>query len=125
MTIENMVSYLKKLANIRNHVSRIGQFETPFAIHFRPPEVHESELAKMKKTSWTKKAQAMIKNKTRHKYEKRNVICIMCDGEFYEIKDPKTIEFKLYDQIWTLGRNEKEKQGRLVKDELDTKQDQQ
>lgn len=67
----------------------------------------------------------MIKDKARHKYEKKNVICIMCDGEFYEIKDPKTIEFKLYDQIWTLGRNEEEKQGRLVKDELDTKQDQQ
>jgi hypothetical protein len=123
MTIENMTSYLKKLANVRDHVSRIGQFDSPFEINFHEPEEHQKEIEKVKAASTWTKIKAFVKNKTRHKYEKDNVICIMCDGEFYEIKDPKTISFDRFAQIWTLGRNDDENQGRLVADELDALKD--
>ncbi|KAI8047723.1 ATP-NAD kinase-like domain-containing protein [Gilbertella persicaria] len=124
MTIENMTSYLKKLANIREHVSRIGQFNSPFEINFREPEDHMKEMDKVSNNSsaWTK-TKAFVKDKKRHKYDKKNVMCIMCDGEFYEMKDPKQIKFERYAQIWTLGRNDEENQGRLVKDELDSQQE--
>ncbi|OBZ85302.1 Diacylglycerol kinase A [Choanephora cucurbitarum] len=123
MTIENMTSYLKKLANIRHHVSRIGQFDSPFEINFREPEDHMKETDKLadNTSAWTK-TKAFVKDKKRHKFEKKNMLCVMCDGEFYEIKDPKSIAFECFAQIWTLGRND-EHQGRLVKDELDAQQD--
>lgn len=123
MTIENMTSYLKKLANIRDHVSRIGQFDSPFEINFREPAEHQRELEKVQSASMWEKAKAFMKDRTRHKYEKENVICIMCDGEFYEIKDPKTIGFVRFAQIWTLGRNDDQNQGRLVADELNAQDD--
>ncbi|KAG2203942.1 hypothetical protein INT47_007525 [Mucor saturninus] len=123
MTIENMTSYLKKLANIRDHVSRIGQFDSPFEINFREPAEHQRELEKAQSASAWEKAKAFMKDRTRHKYEKDNVICIMCDGEFYEIKDPKTIGFVRFAQIWTLGRNDEQNQGRLVADELNAQDD--
>ncbi|KAI9473481.1 MAG: ATP-NAD kinase-like domain-containing protein [Benjaminiella poitrasii] len=126
MSIENMTSYLKKLANIRHHVSRIGQFDTPFEINFRAPEHHLKEVDKLEQSSsvWSK-TKAFMKDKSRHKYEKKNIMCIMCDGEFYEIKDPKSISFNCFTQIWTLGKSDDENQGRLVKDELDAKTDKQ
>ncbi|KAI9247819.1 ATP-NAD kinase-like domain-containing protein [Helicostylum pulchrum] len=123
MTIENMTSYLKKLANIRDHVSRIGQFNSPFKINFREPEHHTKEVDKAQNSSMWTKTKALIKDKTRHKYEMDNVICTMCDGEFYEIKDPKSIEFNRFAQIWTLGRDDDMNQGRLVTDELDAQKD--
>ncbi|KAG1090957.1 hypothetical protein G6F42_019557 [Rhizopus arrhizus] len=123
MSLENMTSYLKKLANFRDHVSRIGQFDSPFEIIFREPEHHMKEVDKVNSNSAWVKVKAMMKDKTRHKFEKKNIMCIMCDGEFYEIKDPKSIEFNRFAQIWTLGRNDEENQGRLVKDELDAKID--
>ncbi|KAI8882591.1 hypothetical protein K501DRAFT_333936 [Backusella circina FSU 941] len=92
MVIEDMVSYILKLANIRSHVSRIGQFETPFEIHFREPQ-------KTKKLRWYSR---WIENK----YKLTNTICIMCDGEFYILKDPKTLKFRRYAQIWTLGKDD-------------------
>lgn len=122
-----MTSYLKKLANVRDHVSRLGQFNSPFEVNFREPEQHQKEIEKVNNkdaSTWTK-ARALVKDKTRHKYEKNNVICIMCDGEFYEIKDPKTISFNRFAQIWTLGRNDEENQGRLVTNELDAQKDNQ
>lgn len=123
MSIENMSSYLKKLANIRDHVSRLGQFDSPFSINFRDPDEHKKEMDKVNgRSAWTK-TKAFMKDLSRHKYEKKNVICIMCDGEFYEIKNPKSIRFDRFAQIWTLGRNDEENQGRLVKDELDAKND--
>lgn len=105
MTIEDMFSYLKKLANIRRHVSRVGQFETPFEIQFRAPPKTE------------------IPNRWWHpfvgnKYKRNNVICIMCDGEFYILKDPKSLKFKRYAQIWTLGKHDDLVEGRLVRDEI-------
>lgn len=123
MTIENMTSYLKKLANIRDHVSRIGQFNSPFEINFREPSEHQRDLEKAQSASTWTKAKAFMKDRTRHKYEKDNVICIMCDGEFYEIKDPKSIGFLRFAQIWTLGRNDEHNQGRLVADELNAQDD--
>ncbi|CEP09186.1 hypothetical protein [Parasitella parasitica] len=120
MSLENMTSYLKKLANFRNHVSRIGQFDSPFEINFREPEHH---MKKVDGDSAWAKAKAFVKDMSRHKYEKKNIMCVMCDGEFYEINDPKSISFKRFAQIWTLGRNDEENQGRLVKDELDSKID--
>jgi hypothetical protein len=42
----------------------------------------------------------------------------MCDGEFYILKDPKTLKFQRYAQIWTLGKRDDKMQGRLVKDEM-------
>lgn len=123
MTIENMTSYLKKLANVRNHVSRIGQFDSPFEINFHEPEVHKKEIEKVGEASAWAKTRAFVKDSTRHKYEKKNTVCIMCDGEFYEIKDPKSISFNRFAQIWTLGRNDEENQGRLVADELNAQED--
>jgi hypothetical protein len=123
MTIENMTSYLKKLANVRDHVSRIGQFDSPFEINFREPAEHQKETDKAQDSSAWTKTKAFLKDKARHKYEKDNVICIMCDGEFYEIKDPKTITFDRFAQIWTLGRNDEHNQGRLVADELNAQED--
>lgn len=123
MTIENMTSYLKKLANVRNHVSRIGQFDSPFEINFHEPEVHKKEVEKIKDASAWAKTKALLKDSKRHKYEKNNTICIMCDGEFYEMKHPKTISFDRFAQIWTLGRNDEENQGRLVADELNAQED--
>jgi hypothetical protein len=110
MTIENMRSYIKKLANFQNHVSRLGQFNSPFEINFRDPATHQ------RRPSCTR---AAVKDRFRHKYEKNNIICIMCDGEFYEIKDPKSMAFHRFTQIWTLGRNDEEVQGRIVTDELE------
>jgi hypothetical protein len=118
MTIENMRSYLKKLANIRDHVSRLGQFDSPFEINFRPPSEHQKERDRIEKPSLLEKAKATLKDKKRNKYEKENTICIMCDGEFYEIKDPKTVKFNRFAQIWTIGRDDDNDQGRLVLDEL-------
>ncbi|KAI8886408.1 hypothetical protein K501DRAFT_244085 [Backusella circina FSU 941] len=123
MTIENMKSYLKKLASFHDHVSRLGQFDSPFEINFRDPAAHERELEKVKTESSWKKTRAAIKDRFRHKYEKNNIICIMCDGEFYEIKDPKSIEFNQFTQIRTLGRNDDETQGRIVVDELESRVD--
>ncbi|KAI8059718.1 ATP-NAD kinase-like domain-containing protein [Thamnidium elegans] len=123
MTIENMTSYLKKLANIRDHVSRIGQFDSPFEINFREPEQHKKEVDKVQRNSMWTKTKAFVKDKARHKYEMDNLICIMCDGEFYEIKDPKSIEFNRFAQIWTLGRDDDKNQGRLVADELNAQKD--
>lgn len=111
MTIQNMTSYIKKLANIRNHVSRVGQFETPFEIVFRQPQ-------KSEKKSWWKSC-------FENKYKRDNVICIMCDGEFYIIKDPKTLKLKRFAQVWTLGRHDEKVKGRLVKDEQVSQQQQQ
>lgn len=125
MTIENMVSYFKKLANFRQHVSRLGQLNTPFDINFRPPEVHQKEVKKIKSSSNWEKAKALLKDKRRHKYEKSNTICIMCDGEFYEIKDPKSISFDCFAQIWTLGHKQDNiNMGRLVRDEVNSRNDQ-
>ncbi|KAI8976929.1 ATP-NAD kinase-like domain-containing protein [Pilobolus umbonatus] len=90
MLIENMKSYLKKIMNMRRHVSRIGQFKAPLEINFLENNINQ----------------------------KQNIICIMCDGEFYEMKNPKSISFTRYKQIWTLGRDDKVNQGRLVADEL-------
>ncbi|KAI9283343.1 ATP-NAD kinase-like domain-containing protein [Sporodiniella umbellata] len=98
MAIENMRSYIKELANLRNHVFRVGQFSGPFEIEFCEKT--------NKKHSWFDNS-----------YKKKNVICIMCDGEFYIIKNPKALKFKQYAQIWTLGRNDDKKMGRLVQDE--------
>lgn len=103
MTIQNMTSYIKKLANIRQHVSRVGQFETPFEIIFRKPQTHSNK-------SWWKRC-------FENKYKRENTICIMCDGEFYIIKNPKTLKFKRFAQVWTLGRNDEKVKGRLVQDE--------
>lgn len=103
MTIQDKTSYIKKLANIRHHVSRLGQFETPFEIVFREPK-------KDQKKSWWK---TMFENK----YKRRNIICIMCDGEFYIIKDPKSLKFNRFAQVWTLGRHDEKVKGRLVQDE--------
>ncbi|KAI8639829.1 ATP-NAD kinase-like domain-containing protein [Parasitella parasitica] len=123
MSLENMTSYLKKLANFRNHVSRIGQFDSPFEINFREPEHHMKKVDKVDSNSAWVKAKAFVKDMFRHKYEKKNIMCVMCDGEFYEISNPKSISFNRFAQIWTLGRNDEENQGRLVKDELDYKAD--
>ncbi|KAL0073750.1 hypothetical protein F4703DRAFT_1895436 [Phycomyces blakesleeanus] len=103
MVIESMYSYVKKLANIRKHVSRIGQFENPFTIHFRPPNTIRE--------SWWKRLHL-------NQYERENMVCIMCDGEFYVIKDPKEITFRRCAQIWTLGRSDSKQTGRLVLDEI-------
>ncbi|KAI7906389.1 ATP-NAD kinase-like domain-containing protein, partial [Cokeromyces recurvatus] len=79
MSIENMSSYLKKLANIRHHVSRIGQFDSPFEINFHQPEYHLKKTDKLEESSsaWSK-TKAFVKDKSRHKYEKKNIMCIMC-----------------------------------------------
>ncbi|KAI9478190.1 MAG: ATP-NAD kinase-like domain-containing protein [Benjaminiella poitrasii] len=105
MAIQNMFSYLKKLANIRKHVSRIGQFESPFEIHFRKPAPPEEIKAK----KWS----TLFQNR----YKKRQVICIMCDGEFYVLKNPKTLKFTRFARICTLGRNDGKAKARLVQDE--------
>ncbi|KAI7858349.1 ATP-NAD kinase-like domain-containing protein [Circinella umbellata] len=104
MVIHNLFSYFKKLANIRQHVSRIGQFGTPFEILFRSPSNNPSQR---RRRLW----------KSMSQYERDNVICIMCDGEFYIMKDPKSLKFVRYAQIWTLGRNDEKGTGRLVLDE--------
>lgn len=98
-----MTSYIKKLANIRQHVSRVGQFETPFEIMFRKPQA-------LKSKSWWS---GLLENR----YKRENTICIMCDGEFYIIKDPKTLKFRRFAQVWTLGRHDEKVKGRLVQDE--------
>ncbi|KAI7877399.1 hypothetical protein K492DRAFT_180828 [Lichtheimia hyalospora FSU 10163] len=109
MVIQNLFSYFKKLANIRNHVSRLGQFETPFEIRFRDPKRKSSSTPFRWRSMWK-----------RNRYERENVICIMCDGEFYVLKDPKSLTFSRHAQIWTLGRNDQQGVGRLVVDELGT-----
>lgn len=107
MVIQNLISYFKKLANIRNHVSRLGQFETPFEIRFRDPKPQQPSSSWWRRSMWK-----------RNRYERENVICIMCDGEFYVLKDPKSLTFSRHAQIWTLGRNDQQGVGRLVVDEL-------
>lgn len=103
MAIQNLYSYLKKLTNIRDHVSRIGQFETPFEIHFRDPR------------PTTNSNHRYLRRKSYYIHE--NVVCIMCDGEFYILKDPKSLKFTRFAQIWTLGRSDEKRKGRLVLDE--------
>ncbi|ORX50496.1 hypothetical protein DM01DRAFT_1363657 [Hesseltinella vesiculosa] len=99
MVISNLFSYLKKLANYRKHVSRIGQFASPFSIEFWPPDQRPHQAQ-------------------RSRHERDNVICLMCDGEFYEMKDPKAVTFDWCAQIWTLGYHDGEKMGRIVHDEI-------
>ncbi|KAI7869557.1 ATP-NAD kinase-like domain-containing protein [Spinellus fusiger] len=133
MVINTMYSYLKKLANIRSHVSRIGQFETRFDIHFRPPlplsptptsssssssSPQPSSHEALGKPSFWANLRKFFSGYRQNKYEKDNIVCIMCDGEFYTIKDPKEIKFDRFAQIWTLGKSDQTKQGRLVTDEL-------
>ncbi|CAO3591989.1 unnamed protein product [Absidia cylindrospora] len=105
MAIGSMFSYIKKLANFRNHVSRVGQFGHPFKIEFKPP----SPLSP---------ASSNEQKKFTNRYERDNIICIMCDGEFYEVKDPKEISLQRFDQIWTLGKSDEKHQSRLVRDEM-------
>ncbi|KAG1168995.1 hypothetical protein G6F70_008768 [Rhizopus microsporus] len=100
MAIENMTSYIKELANIRENVRRVGQFGESFEIIFR-------------RKSDTRKSRKWFDNK----YKKQNVICIMCDGEFYVLKNPKSLKIKRYAQVWTLGRHDEKRKGRLVVDE--------
>ncbi|KAI9029696.1 ATP-NAD kinase-like domain-containing protein [Phycomyces nitens] len=114
MVIDNLFSYFKKLANIRSHVSRVGQFETEFEINFRPP--HKPEGAESR-SLWTSLKKRIIDIK-KNKYERDNIVCIMCDGEFYTIKDPKVLKFNRFAQISTLGRSDEISKGRLVADEL-------
>lgn len=113
MVITNLFSYFKKLANIRSHVSRIGQFFTPFEIQFRDPEQFRKDMAENRPGIFQR----------RNKYVKNNIICIMCDGEFYVMKDPETLKFSRFAQIWTLGRRDEHVTGRLVKDELESRRD--
>ena len=120
MVIHNLFSYFKKLANIRQHVSRIGQFGTPFEILFRPPiSTSSSSLSGNNNKSPHQQQQQQRRRLWRpmNQYERDNVICIMCDGEFYIMKDPKSLKFVRYAQIWTLGRNDEKGTGRLVLDE--------
>lgn len=100
MAIENMTSYIKELANIRENVRRVGQFGESFEIIFR-------------RKSDTRKSRKWFDNK----YKKQNVICIMCDGEFYVLKNPKSLKIKRYAQVWTLGRHDEKRKSRLVVDE--------
>lgn len=44
----------------------------------------------------------------------------MCDGEFYEVKHPKSIKFRRFAQITTLGNAEGN--SRLVRDEKEAKE---
>ncbi|RUS16140.1 hypothetical protein BC937DRAFT_91578, partial [Endogone sp. FLAS-F59071] len=111
--IDNVFSYLKKLANFRDHVSRIGQFEGEFQLDFRLVEhTSKSKFSKPYRTN---------------KFDSKDpsTICIMCDGEFYEVKDislkladMKTLKFRRFAQITTLGRDPES--SRLVTDELQT-----
>ncbi|GAB5587456.1 hypothetical protein Unana1_02356 [Umbelopsis nana] len=108
LVIDSMYSYLKKLANIQGHVSRVGQFASPFQIDFRDPD-----------TTYKSKWWRHRKDKT--DYKDPSVICIMCDGEFYEVKHPKSIKFRRFAQITTLGNADSN--SRLVRDEKEAKQD--
>ncbi|KAI8062429.1 ATP-NAD kinase-like domain-containing protein [Gongronella butleri] len=99
MAISTLFSYLKKLANFRHHVSRIGQFASSFTVNFWPPNARPTQAH-------------------RGRHERENIICVMCDGEFYEIKDPNSISFQWYAQIWTLGHLNGDNTGRIVRDEL-------
>ncbi|RUP45046.1 ATP-NAD kinase-like domain-containing protein [Jimgerdemannia flammicorona] len=99
--ISNVISYLKKLANIRDHVSRIGQFQEDFQLDFRRVE---QESRGFRRPFWKEKDPS-----------DPSTICIMCDGEFYECKGPKTLRFRRYAQITTLGKNPES--SRLVTDE--------
>ncbi|KAI8146603.1 ATP-NAD kinase-like domain-containing protein [Fennellomyces sp. T-0311] len=101
MVIQSMFSYLKKLANFRQHVSRIGQFGAPFEIVFRAPQDNKNKYSRF----------------TTNRYERDNVIGIMADGEFIVMKDPKSLKFNRFAQIWALGRDDHINKGRLVLDE--------
>lgn len=105
MVINDLYSYFKKLANFRHHVSRLAQIATPFDIVFRAPK-EESQRS----SSWFDLFR-------RNHYDRSNIICIMCDGEFYIIKDPKRLKFKRFAQIWTLGRADGDHLARIVRDE--------
>ncbi|KAI7874101.1 hypothetical protein K492DRAFT_154264 [Lichtheimia hyalospora FSU 10163] len=107
IALGNMYSYIKKLLNVRQHVSRVGQFKTPFEIIFRKPSNHHQ-----------RKMAGCLDFARRNRYERKNIMGVMCDGEFFLIKDPKTIRFEHNARIWTLGRDSEDgKQGRLVQDE--------
>ena len=75
--LENMASYIKKLANIRKHVARIGQFGGSFEIHFREPaprsEKRQAGCSSM--CSWNN-----------NYYTRNKILGVMCDGEFYSIR---------------------------------------
>lgn len=105
IALGNMYSYIKKLLNARQHVSRVGQFKTPFDIVFRKPSLKHH-------------GGGCLDFARRNRYERKNIMGVMCDGEFFLIKDPKTIRFEHKARIWTLGRDSKDgQQGRLVQDE--------
>jgi hypothetical protein len=107
LVLNNLYSYFKKLANFQSHVSRVGQFASPFQIDFRDPDLDY-------KSKWWRRR----KNKT--DYKNPSIICIMCDGEFYEVKHPKSIKFRRFAQITTLGNPKGS--SRLVRDEMEAKQ---
>ncbi|KAJ2964703.1 hypothetical protein NQZ79_g481 [Umbelopsis isabellina] len=107
LVLNNMYSYFKKLANFQSHVSRVGQFASPFQIDFRDPDLNY-------RSKWWRRR----KDKT--DYKNPSVICIMCDGEFYEVKHPKSLKFRRFAQITTLGNPKGN--SRLVRDEMEAKQ---
>jgi hypothetical protein len=107
LVIDNTYSYLKKLANFRDHVSRVGQFASPFQIDFREPDL-------------TYKSKWWRRRRDKTDYKNPSIICIMCDGEFYEVKHPRTIKFRRFAQITTLGSPDGN--SRLVRDEKVTKE---
>ncbi|KAI8577290.1 hypothetical protein K450DRAFT_252474 [Umbelopsis ramanniana AG] len=107
LVLNSMYSYLKKLANFQDHVSRVGQFASPFQIDFREPDL-------------TYKSKWWRRKKDKTDYKDPSVICIMCDGEFYEVKHPKSIKFRRFAQITTLGNAEGN--SRLVRDEKEAKE---
>ncbi|OZJ05419.1 hypothetical protein BZG36_01658 [Bifiguratus adelaidae] len=108
--IGNIASYLKKLANYRDHVSRIGQFESPFELRFREANRDNGS--------------GVFGGKFKRRYRKddkldsgdEGTICFMCDGEFYEVRDPKSLTLRRYAQITSIGQSPDS--SRLVRDEM-------
>ncbi|KAI9497077.1 ATP-NAD kinase-like domain-containing protein [Zychaea mexicana] len=113
IAMENMMSYLKKLANFRDHVARVGQFPGPFEIHFREPPETATGAQPHENTGCLH----MWQRRRRNKYERKNVLGVMVDGEFYRIRHPQRVRFERIAQVVTLGRSDQQKQGRLVRDE--------
>ncbi|KAI8990975.1 ATP-NAD kinase-like domain-containing protein [Mycotypha africana] len=115
MTLEDKYSYFMELANFRGHVSKIGQFASPFEILFNDPPSSSTAAAapENRKSTISKFWHQLFENR----FKKDNIICIMCDGEFYMMKNPKSLKIERFAQIWTLGKCDGDSVGRLVKDE--------
>ncbi|RUS13639.1 ATP-NAD kinase-like domain-containing protein [Endogone sp. FLAS-F59071] len=119
--IEHRRSYmLKELALDRKNLARIGQFNDGVRIVFRDeekegedevvireeeenPPVHGEGEGAVVRTGRSESNTRRRSERSARSSKKEVVVRVMVDGEFYEVKRPRWIEIKMWEQITIMG----------------------